>query len=265
MNNTDFVQFYDKQPEYAAFRSDIHKREYYDVASDWKVRELVKLVPVNMVFNNVLEVGCAFGVLLNNISDRLNIKTRTGVDISGENIKSAKKDWPECNFFHGTVEEFIRDIEPNIQDSRFDLIVLSDIVEHIPDDIGFMKTIRGISSYVLLNLPLEKSISTRKRIYDENDPSGHLHCYDKELAINLINRAGFNILNSYSSIAFFDRQFYLAYRRNRKERISRKPIHLKIFWNIFYFIQDRLKLASKTLYQRMYGINYFALLKSSDK
>ena len=264
MNNTDFAQFYDKQQEYVAFRSDIQKREYYNVASDWKVRELVRLVPGKMVFNNVLEVGCAFGVLLDNISGRLNIKTRTGVDISGENIRTAKKDWPECNFFNGTVEEFISDMKPNIQDYRFDLVVLSDIVEHIPDDLGFMKTIRGISSYVLLNLPLEKSISTRKRVYGESDPSGHLRCYDKELAINLINEAGFKVLNSFVSIAFFDRKFYMAYKRNRKERISRKPIHLKIYWTIFYFFQDRMKLASKTLYQSMYGTNFFALLKSND-
>ncbi len=264
MNNTDFAQFYDKQPEYVAFRNDLHKREYYNVASDWKVRELVSLVPYNKVFNNVLEVGCAFGVLLNNISDRLNIKARTGIDISSENISTAKSDWPECTFFNGTVEEFIRDVMPKMQNFRFDLVVLSDIVEHIPDDLGFMKTIREISSYVLLNLPLEKSISTRNRVYDENDPSGHLHCYDKELAMNLINSSGFNIQKSFTSIAFFDRQFKMAYKINRKERISRKPIYLRIFWTLFYFFQDKLKLASKILYEKMYGTNYFALLKSND-
>jgi SAM-dependent methyltransferase len=264
MNSTDFAKFYDNQPEYAAFRSDIHKREYYDVASDWKVRELVKLVPGNMVFNNVLEVGCAFGVLLNNISDRLNIKTRTGVDISGENIKTAKKDWPECTFFNGTVEEFILEIKPNIQNFRFDLVVLSDIVEHIPDDIGFMKTIRGISSYVLLNLPLEKSFRTRNRVYGETDLSGHLRSYNKEIAVNLITSAGYSVLKSFTSIAFFDRQFYEIYKRNRSKRINIKPIHLKIFWTLFYLFQDRLKLTSKGLTERMYGTNYFALLKSND-
>jgi predicted TPR repeat methyltransferase len=187
MSNFDFAQFYDKQPEYVAFRNDILKREYYNIASDWKVRELVSLVPRNMVFKNVLEVGCAFGVLLNNISDKLNIENRTGVDISRENIKAAIKDWPECNFFQGTVEDYIMSMPSANKDFRFDLVVLSDIVEHIPDDLSFMKTIRGISSYVLLNLPLEKSFSTRNRVYGETDPSGHLRCYNKELAENLIN------------------------------------------------------------------------------
>jgi len=256
----DFEKFYDNQPDYIAFRNDPASREYYDAAVDWKVRELVRLIPGRMVFDEILEVGCAFGVLLNAIAGSLKITKRTGVDISAENIKTATAMWPGCNFFRGTVEEFVN--ANGIPATKYSLVVLSDIVEHIPDDLGFMKSVRAISSYVVLNLPLEKSFRTRNRQYGESDPSGHLRCYDKDMAEKLVSAAGFEIVNSFTSIAFFDKQVYAVYKKKRSARIRLKPLPLRIFWTVFYYMEDMIKHSNETLAAKIYGTNYFALLKS---
>lgn len=260
----DFASFYDKQPDYAAFRDDPSRRKDYNIIADWKARNLVKLVPQNFKPENILEVGCAFGVLLNNIADRLHIKKRVGVDISGKSIDVAKKLFPDCDFFQGTFDEFTDVRLNNVSEKRFDLVVLSDIIEHVPDDLGFLKSVRYYSSYVLLNLPLEKSFSTRNRQYGEQDPSGHLKCYDEKLAVELVTNAGFDIAVSFTATAFFDSQFYEVYKRNRDDRVKKKLLPLKTFWTIFYFLQDKLKLTSRSLTDKIYGTNYFALLKSPD-
>lgn len=262
MDNTDFALFYDKQPDYAAFRNDPGKRKDYSITVDWKVRKLIQLIPADFVVKNILEVGCAFGVLLNNLSDRLHIKTRIGIDISGNNIEVAKSLYPDCNFFHGTLEEFIRVIPAEIQNRRFDLIVLSDIVEHIPDDLGFLKMVKKTSSYVLLNLPLEKSFKTRNRQYGEQDPSGHLRSYDKDLAIQLVGMAGFEVITSFTSIASSDKLFYEMYKKNRTSRVRPKPLYLRLFWSFFYFFENKMKLINRRLSEKIYGTNYFALLRS---
>jgi Methyltransferase domain len=258
----DYEKFYDEQPDYAAFRNDKVKQEEYKIAVDWKVRNLSRLVPADLEFKNILEVGCAFGVLLNNLADKLQIKTRLGIDISGKNIEIAKNIFPGCYFFQGTIEEFVKAKHAEIKADRFDLIVLSDIIEHIPDDLGFLETARKISSYVLLNLPLEKSFKTRNRQYGEHDPSGHLRCYDKELAVRLTGLAGFEAVNSFTSIAFFDKGSYEIYKKNRSIRVRSKPLPQRLFWSLFYPIEDRVKLSSKRLYEKIYGTNYFALLRS---
>ena len=258
----DFEVFYDEQPDYVSFRNDPAKREDYIITVDWKVKKLIQLLPEDFKVENILEVGCAFGVLLNNIADRLHLKSRSGIDISGNNIEAAKSLYPECNFYRGTIEEFISAIPDEIQNHGYDLVVLSDIVEHIPNDLEFMRVVNKISSHVLLNLPLEKSFKTRNRQYGEQDPSGHLRCYDKEDAHRLVTNAGFEVISSFTSIGFFDKSFYEMYKKNRAKRVQSKSLPKKLFWSLFYFAEDRIKLINEGFTGKIMGTNYFALLKS---
>lgn len=258
----DFELFYDKQPDYVAFRNDPLKRQDYSITVDWKVQNLIRLIPPDFKADNILEIGCAFGVLLNNISNRLYLKSRTGIDISSNNIEAAKNLFPDCTYFRGTLEEFVKSIPDGIKDHRYDLVVLSDIVEHIPDDLGFMKLVNTMSSFVLLNLPLEKSFKTRNRQYGEQDPSGHLRCYDEKDALSLVHNAGFEVEKSFTSIGFFDKSFYEMYTRNRTLRVRSKPLPQKLFWSLYYFVEDRIKLISEGFTGKIIGTNYFALLKS---
>jgi SAM-dependent methyltransferase len=255
----DFQKFYDLQPDYETFRNDPKSREEYSVIADWKIRNLLKCLPENFKAANILEVGCAFGYILNNISRILNISNKTGIDISGNNIDAAKTFYPDCNYFRGTLEEYILSGAVH-----FDLIVLSDIVEHISDDVGFMKSIAGVSEYTLLNLPLEKSFANRNRKYGEDDPSGHLRCYDEADAVKLVKAAGYEIINSFTSVAFFDKAYRNIYRKRRAARLMKKSLPKMIFWSSFYFAQDRFKLMSEAMTRQMIGTNYFALLAKSN-
>ncbi|MGB8490738.1 MAG: class I SAM-dependent methyltransferase [Bacteroidales bacterium] len=262
MDNAGFEKFYDNQPDYTAFRSSPEKQTDYRTLADWKVRNLIRLVPQSLAFRNILEVGCAFGVLLDNIAGRLNISDRTGIDISGENINVARGLFPDCRFFKGTLEELCDKETGQLKGKKFDVIVLSDIIEHIPDDTGFLKAAAAVSDFILLNLPLEKSFRNRNRNYGEDDPSGHLRCYNRDLAEKLVTDAGLNIVRSHTSIAVYDKSFYRVYRKNRSVRVNAKPFFLRIFWTIFYSIEDKFKLVSKSLTERIYGTNFFALLES---
>jgi len=263
MDDADFAVFYDNQPDYVAFRNDKEKQKEYKTLVDWKVRKLTGVIPDNLKFSNILEVGCAFGVLLNNIADRLKIDSRTGIDISGENIKTAGTLYPECAFFKGTLEDYVKEKSYILKNYRHDLIVLSDIIEHIPDDIGFLKLIQKVSEYVVINLPLEKSFKNRNRKYGIEDPSGHLHSYDKKLAKKLFDDAGFLMVRDQTSIATSDAEFSGIYKKNRKLRVMSKPFVLRIFWSSFYAVEDKFKLISKSISAKIYGTNYFVFLRSS--
>ena len=263
MNDTDFAVFYDNQPDYVAFRNNKEKQMEYEIFVDWKVRKLTGVIPDHLTFSNILEVGCAFGVLLNKIADHLHIDVRTGIDISGENIKTAMILYPQCGFYKGTLADYLREKSYFLKNHKHDLIVLSDIIEHIPDDLEFLKLIREISECVVVTLPLEKAFKNRNRKYGTEDSSGHLRCYDKKLAKKLFNDAGFFIVREKTSIATSDREFSGIYKKNRKLRIMSKPFVLRIFWSSFYIFEDIFKLISERMSEKIYGTNYFVFLRSS--
>jgi hypothetical protein len=125
-----------------------------------------------------------------------------------------------------------------------------------------MKIVQNLTSYVLINLPLEKSFNTRNRQYGEQDPSGHLRCYDEEDACLLVANAGFVVISSFTSLGFFDKSFYEMYTKNRGKRVRSKTLPQRLFWSVFYFVEDRLKLINEKFTGKIIGTNYFALLKS---
>ena len=261
--NSDLAVFYDKQPDYFAFRNDTEKQNDYRIIVDWKVRKLIGVIPASIKFKNVLEVGCAFGVLLNNIADRLNIESRTGIDISGENIKTGTELYPLCGFFRGTLEDYVRERSYLLKNNRHDLIVLSDIIEHIPDDLGFLRLVRRVSEYVVVNLPLEKSYKNRNRNYGPDDPSGHLHCYDMKIARKLFSDAGFLLIRDKTSTAISDARFSKIYRKNRGSRVRSKPFLRRIFWSVWYTAEDIFMRVSGETSVKIYGTSYFAFFRSS--
>lgn len=257
----DFEKFYNEQKDYSAYRTNREKRINYEIKVRWKTEQLIKLIPAHLTFNNILEIGCAIGILLNKIAGRLSVRNVFGLDISSENIKVAKELYPASTFFQGTVEDLKIRLLNNLSITEFDLVILSDIIEHIPDDLKFLSTVKEISSYVVINLPLEKCLKNRHRKYGVDDPSGHLRCYDRTMALSLINLAGFEIINSYTTNALKDKDIFKIYLEDRKERLRVKPILKRLFWTLFYFWEDRLKLINNNLFEKIYGTNYFALLK----
>jgi SAM-dependent methyltransferase len=256
----DFKKFYEEQKDYSAFRNNQEKRTEYEVKVRWKADRLVRLIPADLAVTNILEIGCAIGILLNNIAERLSVRDISGIDISAENIKVAKELFPDSIFYEGTIEDL-----KSVMETRglhiFDLVILSDIIEHIPDDLKFLETVRDISSHVVVNLPLEKCFRNRHRNYGENDPSGHLRYYDRDMAVSLMRKAGFNVISSFTANALMDKDIFKIYLKDKKERLRLKPFAKRLFWTVFYFAEDRIMMISKGLFEKLYGTNYFALLR----
>jgi SAM-dependent methyltransferase len=257
----DFRKFYDGQKDYSAFRNDQEKRVEYEIKVKWKAERLVKLIPSDFAVDNILEIGCAMGILLNNIAERLSVRNIFGIDISGENIKVAKELFPDSIFYQGTIEDLKSIIESKAL-PRFDMVILSDIIEHIPDDLKFLGNVKEISSSVVVNLPLEKCFRNRHRKYGEDDLSGHLRCYNRQMAEVLMKEAGFKIINSFTANALRDKDIFRIYHKDRRERLRLKTLWKRLFWTIFYFAEDRITLINDRLFEKLYGTNYFALLKS---
>lgn len=94
----------------------------------------------------ICDLGCGRGWLSNELSKFGSV---VGVDLSETGIASAKKRWPSIDFR-------VADITQWRPDENFDIVVSSEVIEHIPDQPGFANTIRYLireGGYLILTTP----------------------------------------------------------------------------------------------------------------
>ena len=259
----DFKKFYNEHSEYVARRSENNEsfKEYIDEI-DFKTKELLKVIDQNGNYNSILEVGCSNGILLHSLADKLGIKNKVyGIDISTKNIQDATQRFPKYVFIDGTIESFL---ETN--NEVFDLVILSDIIEHVPDDLGFIKQVSSISKQILINLPLERSFTNRNRNYGETDTSGHLRCYNNKEGVALIEKAGLKIINSNRVISAKEsKAIFKNYKLKQIKRLDKKSLSKKIFWKSVYFVKDYVLLKLPSIYRNLYGENLYCLTENKIK
>lgn len=185
----DFAKMYDDHAEYAARRVEgSFEQAMVSVEVDtFKLPLLVDLLEPDSLPSDVLEIGCATGELIARFPVRENGR-RTGIDISPSNIAAASARFPNVEFLAGDFRSVA--LRPQ------DCIILSDILEHVQDDAGFLRDAAALGRYVLVNLPLENNILNWGRNYGPDDVSGHLRKYSLDEGIKLFERAGLTILRS---------------------------------------------------------------------
>ena len=84
-------------------------------------------VTARLCKGKVLELGCGEGHLAKMIADRkLDV---TGVDIDGNKIRRARKDYSEIEF----IQSDIRDLKLK---KKFDTVVIAEVLEHLPEATG---------------------------------------------------------------------------------------------------------------------------------
>lgn len=86
----------------------------------------------------ICDLGCGVGWLANEMRVFGEV---TGVDFSPEGVRAASARWPGLSFMVGDVTKY-RPQEP------FNLVVCSDVIEHIEDQRAFIENIAGMLTEV---------------------------------------------------------------------------------------------------------------------
>lgn len=96
----------------------------------------------------ILDAGCGGGELSFDLAQKA--KRVTGIDINEKNIESAKKKYSAPN-----LEYIVGDITKDIPPSRnFDVVILSNVLEHIENRDEFLKRIKPLAPKILIRVPL---------------------------------------------------------------------------------------------------------------
>lgn len=136
---------------------------------------------------NILEVGCGRGTFLAELGKR-GIACE-GIDFSKEMIEGAKK---SCHDYPITLH--YGDFTTYAFPKKYDFIILSAIIEHMEDDVAFMKK---VATLLTENGEILLLTSAHPLLYSVFDKQAHHYRrYSKKQLHSLLEQTGFSIVSS---------------------------------------------------------------------
>lgn len=105
----------------------------------WRLQEILKsllAIDVNFAVKTlkICDLGCGRGWIASHLSSFGSV---TAIDLSAEGIRQAQKKWPHIKFEQGDITSY-RGTE------KFDVVVSSEVIEHIDDKQSFFETARSL-------------------------------------------------------------------------------------------------------------------------
>ncbi len=160
--------------------------------STWKADQVVSLVQEHQLKpKSIVDVGCGAGVVLAQVHKAIeSSKECYGFDISPQAISLASQRTEDGLSF--SVGDFLVDTE---FDS--DLILCLDVIEHLENPFAFLRELRNRSQYAIFHIPLEISALHavfNKSLYNAYELSGHLHFFTREIALSVLEKSGYKII-----------------------------------------------------------------------
>lgn len=251
----NYAMLYDSHPDYVARRNPgSFEQEQIDLeVRDFKLPNFVELLGPRALPDSVLEIGCATGELIDEfpVCDG---GRKVGIDISAENIRVARERFPTVTFMHGDFAQCgVRD---------FACVILSDVLEHVEDDVGFLRAAASMGRQTLVNLPLEDNWLNRHRAYGPTDSSGHLRKYSLVQGLELCSRAGLTVVK-YRQVWVHETVAELN-RRELRRRHFGQAFSGGLTVRLLKRVVISLCSASRPLGRRLFASNLFALAIRKD-
>jgi 2-polyprenyl-3-methyl-5-hydroxy-6-metoxy-1,4-benzoquinol methylase len=147
------------------------------------VRRLLLIELSKLSFETVLDVGCGPGVLLHDIQNQFPNAGIFGLDFSSYVITTAMNNLPNGNFF-------VLDITREVLPRKFDVVICSEVLEHIEDDETAICHLEKMTEHYLLISTPQGSMRNF-----EKSGVGHVRNYSKEELISKLESNNFNIRN----------------------------------------------------------------------
>ena len=144
--------------------------------------------------NSVLDVGCGNGALLSQVRNRMPISC-AGVDLSEAVLASNRERFPQIQF-HSL------DISRAALEAKFDVVICSEVLEHIADVQSALANLRRMCErYLLITVP-------RGPVFPIDKAMGHVRHFTENSLTQLLTSHGLQVL-SFQEWGF---PFHTAYK-----------------------------------------------------
>ena len=187
----------DYQLQYFQENPDMHLRD-----SISKVKQIRQVIPQDIEARSLLDIACGAGLITTELVKILKPKYAEGIDISSRMIKKAKSldttrlvRWKKADILKHRIRK------------KFDIVFCIDILEHIKDDLLFLRRVSQLGRYIVIRTPLEDAFFSRflrrAGIYDSwkdtENRYGHVHHYNEKVLSKKLKESGFVILKEDSA------------------------------------------------------------------
>jgi SAM-dependent methyltransferase len=168
--------------------------------SEWKAIQILKMFDRNhLAPKSIVDVGCGAGGILASLQATLPEVEYSGYEIAPD----ARKFWDKYveKKIKFKVEDFLKK-----QTDHFEVLLLLDVIEHIPNPFEFLSELSGRAEYYVFHIPLDLSAMSVVREHPlllVRQKVGHIHYFTKGLALSLIQECGYQIMDwSYTGASF---------------------------------------------------------------
>ena len=160
--------------------------------SPWKAKYVLQIMRRNNIAPKIIcDVGCGAGEVLRLLQESMDTDCLFwGYDISPQAFELSQRRANERLHFK------LADIRQE-DGSHFDLILLMDVIEHLEDYFSFLREIRPKSPYKILQIPLDISVQEvfLNNLIRFRGNYGHLHYFTKDLAIQMLQDVGYEVID----------------------------------------------------------------------
>lgn len=160
--------------------------------SPWKARQIVAMMRKHgLEPTRIAEVGCGAGAILTELSAAYPACSFVGYEMSPQAMLLCKS--RETDRVHFRAQNIF-----DSADDQYDVILCIDVIEHIDDSARFLQSVRQLPGLKILHIPLELSVLTMLKssaLVNNRRRVGHVHFYNKELAIDTVADSGLQVLD----------------------------------------------------------------------
>ena len=138
--------------------------------------------------SHLVDVGCGYGGVCRRLKD---VWPRVeGWDVAEVAIQHAQRADPGSTYVHGDF---------HVSGRHVPMVLLMDVVEHIKDDVEFLRELGQRCDDLILRVPLDWSVLDQirpHRMQRARDKWGHLHIYTRQTLNRRLREAGLSILHA---------------------------------------------------------------------
>lgn len=178
-------------------------RTWHTEDSPWKAQQVVRMIRNNDLHpNTIAELGCGAGAILAELSEQASLRDARfrGYDISPQAIELCRQHESDRLTFS------CQDLLSEGNSETFDLLLVIDVFEHVPDYMGFLEKCRGKSRHQIYHIPLDIHVSSVMRnVFSRGRYTlGHLHYFTADSALATLKDTGHEIIDYFYTAASFE-------------------------------------------------------------
>ncbi len=164
----------------------------------WHTRKLKTVLNLIQFYpKKILDVGCASGWFLSNVSDEYPGATCFGIDVYEKGIQYGKKIYPSLNFKVAKAEKI------PFKANEFDLVICTEVLEHVDDPKVVLNEIKRVlkkNGQAVIELDSGSFLFSATwllwtRVQGKVWNDAHLHSFNVKKLENVIQACGFTVVS----------------------------------------------------------------------